>query len=79
MDLIGITNEYFAEEKLNFSSHLLIPPDIITYNPHVVTASILFGYFFFVEEMFFMLFWEYLKPIRERIKERIKLWLKNII
>jgi len=47
--------------------------------PHIVTASMVFGYFF-VEEIFFILFWdEYIKPLREKIKKKIKEKIKWVI
>jgi hypothetical protein len=73
MVLIGIINNIFVEPTLlPITGQMLIVPNIITYEPHVVTGSIIAGYFI-VEEIAYLLFWkEYVKPIREKIKCLIK-------
>jgi hypothetical protein len=74
-------NEFFPEPTLSFVQYI-IEPNIITVEPHVVTGSMIAGYFI-VEEIFFILFWDMLKPTRDKILILVKLkkvrdWIKRL-
>jgi hypothetical protein len=72
MVLIGIINNFIINKTdILLLNHSMIIPDILPFNPYVVTGSLVFGYFY-VEWIFFYLLWQYIRPIREKIKEVIK-------
>jgi len=58
----------------HLGEHPLILPWI--YEPHIVTGSIVFG-FFVCDALFDYLFWEKIRPYRNKLKERIKKCLKK--
>jgi hypothetical protein len=70
--------------QIIINQHTLIIPNILPYEPHIVSGSLAFG-FFYVDWIFDYLLWEYIKPYRNKlfnpkvIKEGLKQWIKEKI
>ena len=71
-----IINNLIKENYIyHIGEHNFILPYI--YEPHIVTASMVFG-FFFIDYLFDYLFWEnYIRPVRNNLKEKIINFLKR--
>jgi hypothetical protein len=72
MDYSAIINSQFI---YHLGEHNLIFPWI--YEPHIVTASLLFGVWY-LDELFTITFWPMIRPYRNRLKEKVKQWIKLI-
>jgi hypothetical protein len=72
-NLVIIKIDILMEPRLDFN-RLMITNQTLTFEPHIVTASILFGAWY-LEMIFDLLLWPYVRPYRNRLREWIKRWV----
>ena len=75
MDSLGIINNIYSNPVVP-SYSLLILPNILTYNPYVVTFSMLIG-LWYLEIIFDLLLWQYIRPYRNQVRSKLRCSIKK--